>query len=284
LLSCLMTRKRPTPSTQPSTQPSTHPSAVRRADEAGGLRPASLTTFRVGTLVLQTAAAARCTLRQIAELMCDPDPGTEPEPHPSAVLWKSSDAADAADANSAAAAADADSADADDFADDADADDADAGDAGDDPSIAMGPPREREPLPTSLAEWTLDGGKGAQPIAGRGPRSIAAAPAAHAALVPSAEHMSPVSVLNRCEGACPAHGAASAWSSHFAILDGDSDEPPTRLQRLCHEARVEALKQTYDATKAMDAPERSSVEERAFLADLCRRLTHYFERIAHPPS
>eukprot|EP00900_Chrysochromulina_parva_P019638 jgi/Chrpa1/27676/Chrysochromulina_OHIO_Genome00016139-RA len=89
--------------------------------------------------------------------------------------------------------------------------------------------------------------------------------------------MSPVSVLSSCG---VTSGAAAGVVSSWAILEPESDEPPTRLQLLCHAARVEALQKCYETTKALQPAARHAAEEAAFLEILRRRLTEHFNSVA----
>ena len=209
-----------------------------RTREPAGLRAASLTTFRVGSLVLQTAAAAHCTLRQIAELMCDPDPLAMSDRK----NWQLRDSLLPAYLEGV----------------DAGGTDADGGI----PCMDSG-----HLSSSSSLDDTGTAPRAARPMASSG-RGLVHAPC---------EQMSPVSVLSSCG---VTSGAAAGVVSSWAILEPESDEPPTRLQLLCHAARVEALQKCYETTKALQPAARHAAEEAAFLEILRRRLTEHFNSVA----
>ena len=214
--------------------------------EPAGLRAASLTTFRVGSLVLQTAALAHCTLRQIAELMCDPDPLAMSD-HKN---WPLRDTLLPAylEGVEGVEGVDAGGTDADAGISCMDSGHLSSSSSLDDTGIA---PRAARPIAPRASGWGL----------------------VHA----PCEQMSPVSVLSSCG---VTSGAAAGAVSSWAISEPESDEPPTRLQLLCHAARVEALQKGYETTKALQPAARHAAEEAAFLEILRRRLTEHFNSVA----
>lgn len=97
------------------------------------------------------------------------------------------------------------------------------------------------------------------------------------------QQLSPVSVLPGWESDAHDRGGMKAWPSLItSLIEPESTEPPTRLQRLCHDARVEALRKTFEATKALEALERQRVEEACFLERLRLRLTAHFGQLVAP--
>jgi len=218
--------------------------------------------LRVGTLVLQTATAAGCTLLDIATLMCDPDTqwldaakartsAASHTPHDPTGLAEASEASEAAEVAEVAEAAEA---------------------------------AKAAEVAISAEEAKAAGG--IKPAKAQIDLTVAAmAPLSERALSLGANmQMSPVSVMgcNSQPGdvALPCD-SVSAWEVNSQGSGGAESDAPTKLQRLCHQARLVSRRMASSASNAptMSAEQRARREEATFLDALGALLAAHFAAV-----